>query len=128
VKEKFSFCISLSQSPGFRKLKVLLSVGGWTYSQDGHFSFVTNPTLRATFVTSAIRLIKDYGLDGMYVVRSCAQICLRFDFATIVATSTLNIQVAPNKVADLQIFSQKCARRWTRSQGATETLSLISLP
>ncbi|KAI0288314.1 glycoside hydrolase family 18 protein [Russula brevipes] len=50
---------------GHRKLKVLLSVGGWTYSQDGHFSFITNPTLRATFVISAIRLIKDHGLDGI---------------------------------------------------------------
>ncbi|KAF8504329.1 glycoside hydrolase superfamily [Russula emetica] len=48
-----------------RTLKVLLSVGGWTYSQDGHFSFVTNPTLRATFIASAIQLIKDYGFDGI---------------------------------------------------------------
>ncbi|KAH9173832.1 glycoside hydrolase family 18 protein [Lactarius sanguifluus] len=48
-----------------RNLKVLLSVGGWTYSQSGHFSFVTNPSLRATFVSSAIQLIKDYGFDGI---------------------------------------------------------------
>ncbi|KAH9026976.1 glycoside hydrolase family 18 protein [Lactarius hengduanensis] len=48
-----------------RNLKVLLSIGGWTYSQSGHFSFVTNPSLRATFVSSAIQLIKDYGFDGI---------------------------------------------------------------
>ncbi|KAI0300095.1 glycosyl hydrolases family 18-domain-containing protein [Multifurca ochricompacta] len=48
-----------------RNLKVLLSVGGWTYSQDGHFSFVTSPSLRATFVSSAIQLIRDYGFDGI---------------------------------------------------------------
>ncbi|KAH9008263.1 glycoside hydrolase superfamily, partial [Lactarius hengduanensis] len=47
-----------------RNLKVLLSIGGWTYSQSGHFSFVTNPSLRATFVSSAIQLIKD-GFDGI---------------------------------------------------------------
>ncbi|KAI0047878.1 carbohydrate-binding module family 5 protein [Auriscalpium vulgare] len=48
-----------------RNLKVLLSIGGWTYSQDGHFSFVTSPSLRATFVSSAVQLIQDYGFDGV---------------------------------------------------------------
>ncbi|KAH9994631.1 glycoside hydrolase family 18 and carbohydrate-binding module family 5 protein [Russula vinacea] len=48
-----------------RTLKFLQSVGGWTYSQDGHFAFVTDPTLRATFVYSAIQFIKDYGFDGI---------------------------------------------------------------
>ncbi|EGO19000.1 glycoside hydrolase family 18 protein [Serpula lacrymans var. lacrymans S7.9] len=48
-----------------RNLKVLLSVGGWTYSQSGHFSFVTNANSRATFVTSAVQLVKDYGFDGI---------------------------------------------------------------
>ena len=48
-----------------RNLKVSLSVGGWTYSQDGHFSFVTDATKRQTFVNSAIQLIEDYGFDGI---------------------------------------------------------------
>ncbi|KAH7890400.1 glycoside hydrolase family 18 and carbohydrate-binding module family 5 protein [Phlebopus sp. FC_14] len=48
-----------------RHLKVLLSVGGWTYGQDGHFSFITDPVRRATFVSSAVRMIKDYGFDGI---------------------------------------------------------------
>ena len=48
-----------------RNLKVTLSVGGWTYSQAGHFSFVTDPNPRATFVNSAVQLISDYGLDGL---------------------------------------------------------------
>ncbi|EGN94371.1 glycoside hydrolase family 18 protein [Serpula lacrymans var. lacrymans S7.3] len=48
-----------------RNLKVLLSIGGWTYSQAGHFSFVTDATSRATFVSSAVQLIKDYGFDGI---------------------------------------------------------------
>lgn len=48
-----------------RNLKVLLSIGGWTYSQAGHFNFVTSPTARATFVASAVQLIEDYGFDGM---------------------------------------------------------------
>jgi chitinase len=64
---------------GSRTLKVLLSVGGWTYSQDGHFAFVTNPTLRATFIASAIQLIKDYGFDGMCVVSFLFSDLLRFD-------------------------------------------------
>ncbi|CDO69059.1 Glycoside Hydrolase Family 18 / Carbohydrate-Binding Module Family 5 protein [Trametes cinnabarina] len=48
-----------------RNLKVLLSVGGWTYSQAGHFSFVTDATKRATFVTSAVSMIENYGFDGI---------------------------------------------------------------
>ncbi|KAG6873710.1 hypothetical protein C0995_012174 [Termitomyces sp. Mi166 len=48
-----------------RNLKVLLSIGGWTYSQSGHFDFVTSASASATFVTSAVQLIEDYGFDGI---------------------------------------------------------------
>ncbi|KAG8781947.1 hypothetical protein FRC12_021384 [Ceratobasidium sp. 428] len=48
-----------------RSLKVLLSIGGWTYAQAGHFNFVTNSAARATFVTSAIQTLEDNGLDGI---------------------------------------------------------------
>jgi len=48
-----------------RNLKVLLSVGGWTYSQENHFSFVTNAGYRATFVSSAVSMIENLGLDGI---------------------------------------------------------------
>ncbi|THH28885.1 hypothetical protein EUX98_g5303 [Antrodiella citrinella] len=48
-----------------RNLKVTLSIGGWTYSQSGHFSFVTDDTKRATFVSSALQLVEDYGFDGI---------------------------------------------------------------
>lgn len=48
-----------------RNLKVTLSVGGWTYSQSGHFNFVTDAGKRATFISSALQLIEDYGFDGL---------------------------------------------------------------
>ncbi|KAJ7273811.1 glycoside hydrolase superfamily [Mycena rebaudengoi] len=53
-----------------RNLKVLLSVGGWTYSQSGtriagHFNFVTSAESRATFVSNAVQMIEDYGFDGI---------------------------------------------------------------
>ncbi|KAI0366008.1 hypothetical protein BV20DRAFT_1056021 [Pilatotrama ljubarskyi] len=48
-----------------RNLKVLLSVGGWTYSQSGHFNFVTDATKRTTFVNSAVSLVENYGFDGI---------------------------------------------------------------
>ncbi|KAK0204659.1 glycoside hydrolase family 18 protein [Desarmillaria ectypa] len=48
-----------------RNLKVILSVGGWTYSQAGHFSFVTSSSSRSTFVSNAVTLIEDYGFDGI---------------------------------------------------------------
>lgn len=67
-----------------RDLKVLLSIGGWTYSQAGkyprflslavgynsylligHFNFVTSSAARTTFINDALKLVEDYGFDGM---------------------------------------------------------------
>jgi chitinase len=49
-----------------RHLKVLLSIGGWTYSPKFH-NVVVNPSLRASFVKSSVKLLEDYGLDGLDV-------------------------------------------------------------
>lgn len=47
-----------------RHLKVLLSIGGWTFSS--HFAPVaTDPAKRRNFVNSAVTIVKDYGLDGL---------------------------------------------------------------
>ncbi|KAI0309232.1 glycoside hydrolase family 18 protein [Amylostereum chailletii] len=48
-----------------RNLKTLLSVGGWTYSQDNHFSFIPDSSKRATFVKDAVQLVSDYAFDGI---------------------------------------------------------------
>ncbi|KDN47896.1 hypothetical protein RSAG8_03316, partial [Rhizoctonia solani AG-8 WAC10335] len=48
-----------------RTLKTVLSFGGWTYSQDGHFNFVTEPNRRATFVKTAVQLLEDNAFDGL---------------------------------------------------------------
>ncbi|KAI0785611.1 glycoside hydrolase [Abortiporus biennis] len=47
-----------------RHLKVLLSIGGWTYSPSFH-PVVVNPALRSRFVASAINILEDHGLDGL---------------------------------------------------------------
>ena len=47
-----------------RHLKVLLSIGGWTYSPTFH-PIVVSPPLRSKFVASAVRLLEDNGLDGL---------------------------------------------------------------
>ena len=47
-----------------RHLKLLLSIGGWTYSASFH-PVVVNPALRAGFVASSLKLLEDYGLDGI---------------------------------------------------------------
>lgn len=49
-----------------RHLKVLLSIGGWTYSPSFH-PVVVNPILRSKFVQSSVQLLEDYGLDGLDV-------------------------------------------------------------
>lgn len=47
-----------------RSLKVLLSIGGWTYSSK--FSTVAaDITLRQNFVSSAVQLVTDWGFDGV---------------------------------------------------------------
>ncbi|KAF8317680.1 glycoside hydrolase family 18 and carbohydrate-binding module family 5 protein [Clavulina sp. PMI_390] len=68
-----------------RNLKVLLSIGGFTYSQDGHFNFISNPTARATFVSSAIQLLEDNGLDGLDVDFEYPTAAQKADFVSLMA-------------------------------------------
>lgn len=47
-----------------RQLKVLLSIGGWSYSIQ-YPIVATNPTTRRNFATSAVKLVTDWGFDGV---------------------------------------------------------------
>ncbi|KAG8961834.1 Endochitinase 1 [Tulasnella sp. 419] len=47
-----------------RHLKLLLSIGGWTYSPQFH-PIVVSKSRRAKFVQTSVQLLKDYGLDGL---------------------------------------------------------------
>lgn len=47
-----------------RHLKLILSIGGWTYSPNFH-AMIVNPSMRSVFVQSSIQLLQDYALDGL---------------------------------------------------------------
>ena len=56
----------LKSQPEYRHLKILLSIGGWTYANDQKcFAPTLTPQGRAEFVRSGIKVLEDYALDGL---------------------------------------------------------------
>ncbi|KAJ6445801.1 endochitinase [Purpureocillium lavendulum] len=51
-----------------RNMKTLLSIGGWTASQNGKFAnSVATPEQQKQFASSAVKLMGDWGMDGLDV-------------------------------------------------------------
>lgn len=49
-----------------RQLKLLLSIGGWTYSRNGNFASAAGSAQnRATFARTSVALMKDWGFESV---------------------------------------------------------------
>lgn len=48
-----------------RQMKVLLSIGGWTYSLNGQFKAVMSDSGRKNFAKSAVEFVANWGMDGV---------------------------------------------------------------
>jgi len=66
-----------------RHLKTLFSIGGWTYSQDGHFDFLSNAAARTKFVEDAVKMVEDYGFDGVDIDYEAARADQTADFVAL---------------------------------------------
>lgn len=74
-----------------KNVKVLMSIGGWTGSQ--HFSpLAATEHGRRTFIDGAIKMVKDYNLDGIdidwyviasYSILSISAICSYIDISVL---------------------------------------------
>ncbi|CAG4968580.1 unnamed protein product [Parnassius apollo] len=52
---------------GKPNLKTILAVGGWNEGSQKFSRMAANPTLRKNFISSAIKMILDYGFDGLNI-------------------------------------------------------------
>lgn len=61
--EKFRQIIAMKKQ--YPNLKVILSIGGATYTDTNNFFFMTNDaTNRSSFIASCVEAMKEYGFDG----------------------------------------------------------------
>lgn len=52
-------------------MKIMASIGGWTYSQDGTIPrALDSPAKRERFAQTAADLVKNHGFDGIDLVRN----------------------------------------------------------
>jgi GH18 family chitinase len=62
ASQSVGFCVWPERSDASRNR--LLSIGGWSYRQN-FAAPASRPEGRAEFARSAVRIVEDYGLDGL---------------------------------------------------------------
>ncbi|OLN92063.1 Endochitinase 1-like protein 1 [Colletotrichum chlorophyti] len=82
-----------------RNMKVLLSIGGYTNSPK-FAPVVANESLRANFVSSAVKLMADYGMDG---------VDLDYEYPNTAVTSADSVYLLSELRAGLDEYSAKHA-------------------
>nr|ODN86143.1 chitinase [Cryptococcus depauperatus CBS 7841] len=83
-----------------RNLKILLSIGGWSYSPN--FNNIVLPQWRANFVQSAVKLVEDVGLDGQVM----ASLDIDYEYPKISAEASAYVSLLHELRAGLEHLAQ----------------------
>ena len=103
---------------------MLLSIGGWTYS--ANFPNLVDPAHQKAFAVSAVKIVEDYGLDGLDVDVSRLDVSERDTSTALFVLSVLTITPSPSPVW-YHLLTDALRRQWEYPNNPAEAQAYTSL-